>query len=497
MAAELVALGAAGLAAGTLARGGRRLALPTIPSYMVAGILLGPSVLGVISDVHSLELVAAIGLIVLLFHLGVEFPLEQVMSSGRRVLATAFGYIGLNVGGGLALGFALGWGTAEALVIAGAVGISSSAIVTKLMVELRRLANTETPVILGVIVVEDLFLAVYLAVLAPFLGGAETAGEAALQFGVALGFIIGLFLLARYAAKLIGMLVGSDDNELLIVLVIGLAVFVAGVAEMLGVSDAIGALMIGLVISRTAVKERVERLILPIRDAFAAIFFVVFGASIPLDAVGEIALPVAAAVVLTIITNTLGGLLLARIYRLNQRAATNAALALVGRGEFSLILATMAIAAGLDDRIGPFVALYVLILAFAGPLLSTRSRHLSKAMPTGVLAGYRYVEQETMAEPCAHLIDAGPAAPVAEGCVDCLAAGDEWVHLRVCLGCGYVGCCDDSTNRHATGHHEASGHPCIASMEPGEDWRYCYPDRVLIPDPEPPVFRPASAAADD
>jgi monovalent cation:H+ antiporter-2, CPA2 family len=139
--AELVALGAAGVAAGLLARGGRRLALPTIPAFMAAGIVLGPSVTGIVGHPEDLELVASIGLILLLFHLGVEFPVEQVVASGRRVIIAASAYIALNVGGGLVLGFALGWGTAEALIIAGAVGISSSAIVTKLLIELKRLTN--------------------------------------------------------------------------------------------------------------------------------------------------------------------------------------------------------------------------------------------------------------------------------------------------------------------------------------------------------------------
>lgn len=495
MSNELVVLGLAGLAAGLLARAGRGVALPTIPAFMAAGILLGPSALEVLDEPEQLALVADVGLVVLLFHLGVEFPLEQVLASGRGVLQAALATIGLNVAGGLALGFLLGWGTAEALVIAGAVGISSSAIVTKLLIELRRLANAETPLILGIIVVEDIFLALYLAVLAPFLGDAGSAGEVALDFATSFGFILGLFLLARYGARAVGALLDARDEELVSILVIGLAVLAAGVSEELGVSDAIGALMIGLVVSRTALRERVERLVLPVRDAFAAIFFVVFGASIELGALDTVLLPVIAAVALSVLTNTLGGVAMARLNGLNQRAAANAALVLLGRGEFSLILGTLAIGAGLDGRIGPFVALYVLVLALIGPILAARSGLLSRALPVRLVGtGFRYVAQERMVAGCPH-VDVMPATPRSDGCDDCRALGDEWTHLRSCLQCGYVGCCDDSKNRHATAHHDATGHPAIVSLEPGESWRYCYADRILAPGagaaPEPAGGPPA------
>ena len=447
----IAALGAAFVAAGLLARGGRLIALPTIPAFMAAGILLGPSLTGVIGHPEDLELVADLGLIVLLFALGVDFPVEAVLESGRRLVGAAFAFIAINVTGGLLLGFALGWGTSEALVIAGAVGISSSAIVTKLLVELRRLTNAETPIVLGIIVVEDLFLAIYLA----------------------------LLLIARYAARWVGALLDTDSDELTTILAVGLAVLVAGLAEEVEVSEAIGALMIGLVISRTVVAERVERVIAPVRDAFAAIFFVVFGASIELGALGGVAVAAAAAVALTLVTNTVGGMVVARIHGLNQRSAANAALVLLGRGEFSLILATLAIAAGLDGRIGPFVALYVLVLALIGPILAARSGGLSRALPARVLSGgYQYVGYETMVQGCEHL-DRRPHAPESDGCEDCRALGDEWTHLRTCLECGYVGCCDDSKNTHATKHHRATGHPAIASLEPDEDWRYCYVDEVL------------------
>ncbi len=393
----------------------------------------------------------------------------------------AVAYIGLNVGGGLIFGFALGWGSSEALVIAGAVGISSSAIVTKLLIELKRLTNAETPVILGVIVVEDIFLALYLAMLAPVLGGADTTAEVLGDIGAAFGFIAGLLLLARFGARLADRLLDTDEEELVTVIAIGLAILFAGFAEELGVSDAIGALMVGLVVSQTAMRERVERLILPVRDAFAAIFFVVFGAAIELGDLGPVLLPVAIAVALSLVTNSLGGVVLARVHGLNQRSAANAALVLLGRGEFSLIIATLGIAAGLDGRIGPFVALYVLVLALIGPVLASRSRWISALVPNRLVGGgFEYVGQQTMTPGCPH-VDVELPTPLSDGCEDCRRLGDEWVHLRVCLTCGYVGCCDDSKNKHATAHWDEQHHPAIASLEPGETWRYCYEDEILAP----------------
>src|SRR6476620_9117646 len=232
MGRELVALGLAFLLAGLLGGAGRRVGLPTIPLFMLAGILVGPFTPGPVLFGHpeDLELLAAFGLIFLLFYLGVEFSLDQLTEGGARLFASAAIYLALNIGAGLALGFAIGWGTEEALVIAGATGVSSSAIVTKLLVELRRLANPETRLILGIIVLEDLFLALYLAALAPILGQADDTAEAVLLFLLFFGF----------------------------------ALLVAGAAYQLGVSDAIGAFMAGLVLAGTAAKHRIERLVLPL-----------------------------------------------------------------------------------------------------------------------------------------------------------------------------------------------------------------------------------------
>jgi monovalent cation:H+ antiporter-2, CPA2 family len=386
---ELVALGGAFLVAGLLARLGRSIGLPTIPFFMLAGILCGPNTPGfvLVHDPAQLELLAALGLILLLFHLGLEFSLSDLVGGGRRLLLAGCTYLALNVGGGLAFGFAVGWGTREAFVIAGAVGISSSAIVTKLLVELRRLANPESRLILGIIVVEDLFLALYLALLAPVLGDADGAGEAIVEFARALGFLVALGLVARYGAQLVGRLVDDREDELLTILFLGLAVLVAGFAEKLGVSGAIGAFAVGLILAESAVAERVGRLVLPLRDAFAAVFFFAFGLTIDPGDAGQVIVPVAIAVVLSLVLNLAAGVIAARTGGYGRQAAANIGFTVLGRGEFSLILAALALAAGLDARVGSFVALYVLVLAIAGPLLAAHSKSLARFIPERLVVG--------------------------------------------------------------------------------------------------------------
>lgn len=379
----LVAVGGALLAAGILARAGRRIGLPTIPFFMAAGIIFGPNTPGIalVEDPQDLELLAALGLILLLFHLGLEFSLDDLLAGGRRLLGIGAIYLVLNVGGGLLLGLFLGWGTNEAFVIAGAVGISSSAIVTKLVIELRRLANPETRLILGIIVVEDIFLALYLALLQPVLGEAEGLADAAGQFALALAFLLALGAVARWGAGVVGRLVATPDDELLTVLFVGVAVLTAGVAEELGVSDAIGAFMAGLILAESAVAPRIERLVLPLRDAFAAVFFFAFGLTIDPGDAADVAGPVVMAVALSLVLNLAAGMTAAKLQGYGRTAAANIGLTILGRGEFSLILATLAAAAGLDARVGPFVALYVLVLAVLGPLLAARSPTLARLLP--------------------------------------------------------------------------------------------------------------------
>jgi CPA2 family monovalent cation:H+ antiporter-2 len=375
-------MGGAFLAAAVLARLGGRIGLPTIPLFMLAGILLGPHTPGVVlvEDAHDFEMLSALGLVLLLFYLGLEFHLDDLKSGGRKLLSAGGVYLLLNVGAGLGFGFALGWGTREALVLAGVLGISSSAIVTKILIDTGRIGRPETRLILGVIVVEDIFLALYLAALQPVISGAQGAGETALQAGKAFGFLLLLAAAARYGTRLVGRLIATRDNELLVISFLGAAVFVAGISELLGVADAIGAFMVGLIIAGTPSGPRVRDLVHPLRDAFAAIFFFAFGLAIDPGDLASVAGPVAAAAVLTLVMNVLAGLCVARLYRYGPEPAAEIATTLVARGEFALILAAMAASAGLDARLAPFIAGYVLVLAVLGPIVAGRAQVLATGL---------------------------------------------------------------------------------------------------------------------
>ncbi len=388
MDSELAVLGAALLLAGLSARFGRRLGLPTIPFFIVAGILFGPQTPGIVvlEDPEELHLLAMLGLVLLLFHLGIEFSVQELLSGGRRLLWAGGSYIVLNFGAGLALGWALGWGTREIFVIAGMIGTSSTAIVTKLILDLRRVANPETGMILGIIVVEDVFIAFYLALLQPIFGEQDAAGEVILSIATAFAFLLGLFAMARWGARLVRPFLATADAELTIVVTVGFGVFVAGFAHSAGASDAVGALLAGMVVAGTGIGPRVERLLVPLRDVFAAIFFFWFGLTIAPSDMGAIAPAVAVAVLVTLAFNVIAGVVAARIYRFGRIEAANTALMLVSRGEFELILASLAVAAGLDGRVAPFAALYVLVLSILSPLFSARSAALARWLPRRLFA---------------------------------------------------------------------------------------------------------------
>lgn len=375
---ELLVLGVLFLIAYVLGRLAKLVGLPTIPVYMVVGLVASPHVgfFPLSFGQSKIELIAIFGLILLLFNLGLEFDQDEFFGNIGRLVLSGGSYIFFNMVLGLAFGFWLGWGTREALIIAGITATSSSAIVTKLLIELGRLANPETPMILGVTVVEDIFIAVYLAIVSVVLSGETDPLPVVGKLLIAFLFLVVMFTLARKGGALVSRLIRTRDDELFTVLFFGLAVMFAGIGEILGVTDAIGAFLIGLVIGATRYRARIEAFALPMRDVFAAFFFLNFGLGLNPQLFPEIVWPVIGAAVMTMVVNLGAGQFVAWLNKLGPRAGLNTSFILHNRGEFALILATLSAGAGLDDRIQPFAGLYVLIMAVVGPLLASNSEKI-------------------------------------------------------------------------------------------------------------------------
>ncbi|MDY7541474.1 MULTISPECIES: cation:proton antiporter [unclassified Cryobacterium] len=380
---DLITLGILLVVAYVLGRAAKLIGLPSIPIYMIVGLLASPYTHWFPIDFHSadIELIAVFGLILLLFSLGLEFDQEEFFNDAGKLLLSGGSYVVINMGIGFAFGMMVGWGTREALVIAGMTGTSSSAIITKLLIELRRLANKETPMILGVTVVGDIFIAVYLSIVSVVLSGKTEIWPIVLQLSIAFLFLVVMFSLARWGGRVVSRLVRTKDDELFTILFFGLAVLFAGIGEIIGVTDAIGAFLIGVVLGASTYRTRLERVAVPLRDIFAAFFFLNFGLALHIAEFGSVILVVLAAVVMTFVLNLISGMLLARLHSMGISEGLNAAAILVNRGEFTLILATLSVGAGLNGLLQPFAGLYVLTMAILGPLFAANSERLGALLP--------------------------------------------------------------------------------------------------------------------
>ncbi|UNK19939.1 cation:proton antiporter [Paenibacillus sp. N3/727] len=365
-----------------------KLRFSVIPFYILIGMAVGPHAMQwwhfdfrFIESAPLIEFMGRIGVLFLLFYLGLEFSVGRLIKSGRSIAVGGSIYIGINFTLGLLIGFMSGFPLAETLIIAGITTISSSAIVAKVLVDLKRTANSETEMILGIIMFEDVFLAVYISILSGLvLSGSSSLGGVLLSAVIALGFMLLVLIIGRKAVPLLNRLLNIRSNELFSLVVFASLFLLAGFSETIHVAEAIGALLLGLVLAETDHRERIEHLILPFRDFFGAIFFFSFGLTInPMELGGAVWLSLAA-VVVTLIGNYAAGMLAGRSAGLSSKASNNIGLTIVSRGEFSIILANLGKAGGLMTIIQPFAALYVLILAILGPLLTKESKHVYKLL---------------------------------------------------------------------------------------------------------------------
>ena len=381
-----IALTAVALA-GALAN---RVGLSVIPAYIVVGILVGPnppsSVLGVslnlVSDSEFIQVLAELGIVFLLFFLGLEFSVDQLLRDRGRISAAGGVDFAVNFGLGVAIGFAFGWTLLETLFLAGVVYISSSAVITKSLIEEGWIANDESGPILGTLVFEDILIAVYLAILAAVAGGGDLE-SAAVSVGIAFVFLGGLTAVAWYGSGWLDRFFRASSDELFVLRIVGVTTLVAGAALALGVSEAVAAFFLGTGISQTAHVERIEHVVAPARDIFAAVFFFSIGLTTDVTLIAGVAALLAVAVVATTVGKFVSGTFSGRFYDLDRRRSLRVGLGLVPRGEFSLVIATLAAGIGtgrLASVLPAFTVGYVLVMSVLGSVLIQQADTITDAL---------------------------------------------------------------------------------------------------------------------
>ena len=363
----LIELGVIMLTLAILGRAAARFGIPTIPVFLVAGLFFGNG--GFVPVVEAgafIEIGASLGVIFLLFMLGLEFTPKELSQSMRSNAGAGVIDALLNAAPGVAAGFLLGWGPLGAAVLGGVTYVSSSGIIAKLLTDLGRLGNRETPLILSILVIEDIVMAVFLPVLAVMLaGGSALSGVVSGTAAVAI--VLSVLLFSNALGTMVNKLAGNSSNEMILLTLLGLATLVAGLAEFMHVSYAIGAFLLGIAISGQ-VAERAREMLVPLRDAFAALFFVYFGITVNPSSLIDVAIPAMALAVVGAATKMGTGWWAAHRGGLTKKGALRTSLMLIPRGEFSIVLAGIGVTNGLDSDLGPMVVAYVLILAVGGSI---------------------------------------------------------------------------------------------------------------------------------
>lgn len=368
VALSLIELGAVVFCLGLLARLAGRIGMSPIPLYLVGGLFFGAGGVVELSGMKEFShLSGEIGVILLLLMLGLEYTATELVTGLRRSWKAGILDFVLNFVPGAALAAFLGWGVAGAMVMGGVTYISSSGIAAKVITDLGRIGNRETPVVLSILVFEDLAMAVYLPILTAtlagvsFLGGLQTVG-------VSLAVVTVVLLVALRHGHHVSKAVHSENSEVFLLNLLGAALLVSGVAAVLQVSAAVGAFMLGIAISG-ATAHSATRILEPLRDLFAAIFFVAFGLNTDPTSIPPVLAWALVLAVLTAATKIITGVWAAKRAGIARPGRFRAGAALIARGEFSIVIAGLAVTSGVaTDELAALATAYVLIMAILGPL---------------------------------------------------------------------------------------------------------------------------------
>jgi monovalent cation:H+ antiporter-2, CPA2 family len=377
----LVELGTVVLILGVLARLAGRLGISPIPLYLLAGLALGEG--GLLPLVTSDEFIAVgaeLGVIFLLLMLGLEYSADELVAGVKAVAPAGLLDFVLNFTPGFLAGLLLGWGLVPALFMGGVTYISSTGVIAKMLNDLGWSGNRETPVVLSILVFEDLAMAVLLPTLGVLALG-ESTSSAFIAIGIALALMVAALTFAYLHGDKLGRLVLHRSDEVALLSVFGLTLLVAGLAEGANISAAVGAFLVGIALSGEAV-EKAHSLLAPLRDLFAAVFFIFFGLSTDPGEIPGVLLVAIALGVVTAGTKLVTGWYAARRAGIGRSGRLRAGLALIARGEFSIVIAGLAVGVVGAEELPALAAAYVLLMAITGPLaakLADPSRRVTAA----------------------------------------------------------------------------------------------------------------------
>jgi len=340
---------------------GKLFRFPPILFYILFGIFLGRFIHGE----EAIEIFSEIGVVLLFFYLGLEFNLDRAVATAKRIWSVGLLDLFFNFFIVFALMLSLGFDLFTSILAGGVAYASSSAITTKIIVDNHRIANPETELILGLMVFEDIAAPILLAIIAALSTGSDLSF---LSVGMIILKITAVFLfsisVAYFLRDKIATFIDNFINEDIFTLFsLGGLIFFAGFTQYLGLSEALGAFLMGMIVSESGKSHEIEKMMFTIRDLAVAIFFFLFGAGIQFG--GDFSEKMLVALVVLIIVSIIGkfltGFIGGLIYGLSKRKALETGFSIINRGEFSVVMSKFS-----PSAMVPFIGIYVFVMSFIG-----------------------------------------------------------------------------------------------------------------------------------
>ena len=377
----LIEFGAVVLSLAIIARLARRIGLPALPLYLLMGLVLGEGGLVELpASADFIEVGAEIGVILMLLMLGLEFSTHELIANVRRSTLAGIVDLALNSLPGLVAGLILGFDPIVAVLLGGVTYISSSGIVAKLVADLDRIGNHETPVILSVLVIEDLAMVLYLPIVSGVLFG-DSVLSTTVTVAVSLLAVLAVLGTAYLLGDRLSAIALSQSSEALLLTLLGGTLLVAGIAGRLNLSTAVGAFVVGVALSGDIVSHA-RGLLLPLRNLFAAVFFVFFGLQVDLSLIPGVAVAALVIAAVTTATKIATGWIAAGRAGVGKPGRVRAGAALIAHGEFSIVIAELGI--NRESDLGALAATYVIILTLVGAVLYQFSDSITLGHQDGI-----------------------------------------------------------------------------------------------------------------